>query len=295
MNIRIASRQSKLALIQTNLVIDEIKKHFPDISCEIIPVVTTGDKITNINLYDIGGKALFLKELEEKLVAMDADMAVHSIKDVPGVLPEGLELSAMLEREDPRDCFVSHKYKSVEQLPHGAVVGSSSVRRKVVLESMRPDLKIVACRGNIPTRLAKLESENLDAIILACAGLKRAELFDEKFCFPFSIDEMIPSAGQGIITIQTRCDDEEMVQICAKINHLPTWYLAAAEREFLAYFDASCRTPIAAYAHYIDEDTISASYMYSDFEGSFMNFATEVGNKTQGKEIAIRAAVKCER
>jgi hydroxymethylbilane synthase len=182
----------------------------------------------------------------------------------------------------------------VQDLPHGAVVGSSSVRRKVVLESIRPDLKIVDCRGNIQTRLAKLESENLDAIILACAGLKRAELFDNNFCFPFEIDEMIPGAGQGIITIQTRCGDKKMEQICAKINHLHTWHLAEAEREFLAYFDASCRTPIAAYAKYLDDDTISARYMYGDFEGSFLNFATETGGKLEGKEIAVRAARKCE-
>jgi hydroxymethylbilane synthase len=295
MNIKIATRQSKLALIQTNLVISEIKNHFPDVICEIVPVVTTGDKITNINLYDVGGKALFLKELEEKLIAHEVDLAVHSLKDVPGILPEGLELSAMLEREDPRDCFVSHKYKSVQELPHSAIVGSSSVRRKVILEKMRPDLNIVQCRGNVQTRLAKLESENLDAIILACAGLKRADLFDERYCFPFALDEMIPSAGQGIIVVQTRIGDSKMAAICAKINHLPTWHLAEAERQFLVYFDASCRTPISAYAEYIDDKTIKARYMYGDFDGSFLHFATETGGITEAKEIAVRAAKRVER
>lgn len=258
MLIRIATRKSKLALIQTNLVIDKIKEHFPEAVCEIMPMVTTGDKITDRNLYDIGGKALFLKELEEKLLAKESDIAVHSLKDVPGILPKGLKVAAVLEREDPRDCLVSYKYKSLNELSRAAVIGSSSVRRKVVLKKLRPDLQIVQLRGNIDTRIRKLrEDVELGAIVLACAGLKRMGLFNKEYCFPLSVDEMIPSAGQGTVAIEIRSDDSKMTELCSKINHLPTWYLTEAEREFLAYFDASCRTPIAAYAEYVEGDVKS--------------------------------------
>ena len=291
MLIKIATRKSRLALIQTDLFINKLKEYFPHITYEIVPVITTGDKIADKNLYDIGGKALFLKELEEKLIAGQVDLAVHSLKDVPGILPKELEIAAVLEREDPRDCFVSYKYKSLKELPNGAVVGSSSVRRKVILQKIRPDLKIVQCRGNVQTRLAKLEqNDGPDAIILACAGLKRLKMFDEKYCFPFTVDEMIPSAGQGVIAIQKRVGDKQMLEICNKINHQATWYLSQAEREFLAYFDASCRTPISAYAEYIDKESIVARYMYGDFEGNSVKFCTETGLKTDGKQIANRAA-----
>lgn len=295
MLIKIATRKSPLALIQTDLFVIKLKEYFPHITCEIVPVVTTGDKITDKNLYDIGGKALFLKELEEKLIAGEVDLAVHSLKDVPGILAEGLEIAAVLEREDPRDCFVSYKYKSLQELPKGAVVGSSSVRRKVILQKIRPDLKIVQLRGNVQTRIDKLSGDEApDAIVLACAGLKRLGLLDEKYCFPLSVNEMIPSAGQGIIAIQKRVNDQKMAEICNMINHMPTWYVSQAEREFLAYFDASCRTPISAYADYIDEVTIRARYMYGNFEGSFLEFHTEIGLKTKGKEMAIKAAKAIE-
>ena len=184
MLIRIATRRSRLAVIQTDLVIKKLKNFFPHINCEIVPVITTGDRITDKNLYDIGGKALFLKELEEKLLTGEVDLAIHSLKDVPGILPVGLEIAAVLEREDPRDCLVSYKYKSLNELPNGAIIGTSSVRRKVILQKIRPYLKIIPCRGNIQTRLDKLSSDNApDAIILACGGLKRLGIFDEKHCF----------------------------------------------------------------------------------------------------------------
>ncbi len=291
MPIRIATRRSKLALIQTDLVIKKLKECFPNINCEIVPVITTGDKITDRNLYDIGGKALFLKELEEKLLTGEVDLAIHSLKDVPGILPLGLEIAAVLDREDPRDCLVSYKYKSLNELPNGAIIGTSSVRRKVILQKIRPDLKIIPCRGNIQTRLDKLSGNNApDAIILACVGLKRLGIFDEKYCFALTVDEMIPSAGQGTIAIEKRSDNQKINDICKKINHLPSWYLSQAEREFLAYFDASCKTPIAAYAEYIDKSTIKARYMYGDFEGKCLEFHTETGDKIRGKEIAIKAA-----
>ena len=142
MLIRIATRRSRLAVIQTDLVIKKLKNFFPHINCEIVPVITTGDRITDKNLYDIGGKALFLKELEEKLLTGEVDLAIHSLKDVPGILPVGLEIAAVLEREDPRDCLVSYKYKSLNELPNGAIIGTSSVRRKVILQKIRPILRL---------------------------------------------------------------------------------------------------------------------------------------------------------
>ena len=181
MKIRIGTRKSKLALIQTEMVISELKRNFSELEYEIVPIVTTGDKITNKNLYDIGGKALFLKELEEQLIDKQIDLAVHSLKDVPGVISDKLEIAAVLEREDPRDCFVSFKYKSINELPEGSIVGSSSVRRKVLISKQRPDLELVQFRGNINTRLQKLKNKEVDATILACAGLMRADLFDLDF------------------------------------------------------------------------------------------------------------------
>ena len=293
MEIRIGTRNSKLALIQTNIVIEEITKYFPQAQCLVIPILTTGDKITDRNLYDIGGKALFLKEIEEQLSTNEIDIGVHSLKDVPGVLPKGLEIVAVLNREDPRDCFVSFHYKSIKELPNGAKLGSSSVRRKILINSIRPELEIVQFRGNINTRLDKLRAGQVDAAILACAGLRRGEWFDSSFCFPIETHEMLPAAGQGIIGIEIRSDNEVMRAICAKINHEPTWHLAKAERAFLSYLDADCRTPMSAYAIY-QHDKIIARYMLSNLEGSKVEYCQKIGAKSNAEEMGIEAAKKLQ-
>lgn len=289
MKIRIATRKSKLALIQTEMVVFELKKYFPELECEMVPIVTTGDKITQKNLYDIGGKALFLKELEEQLLDMRVDIAVHSLKDIPGVISKGLKIAAVLERKDPRDCFVSLKYKSINELPLGSIVGSSSVRRKILISSKRPDLKLIKFRGNINTRLQKLKNGEADATILACAGLHRASLFDPKFCYPLEPDEMLPAAGQGTIAIQIRANDERMQKICNSINHKPTWDLAKAERSFMTYLDASCRTPMSAYAYY-EGDKIRANYMLSDIEGNNIRFISKLCTIEEVSQVGIDAA-----
>ncbi|MFK7973405.1 MAG: hydroxymethylbilane synthase [Rickettsiaceae bacterium] len=267
MQIRIGTRKSKLALIQTNLVIAAIHHHHPEITCQIVPIITTGDKITDINLYDIGGKALFLKEIEEQLLLKNIDLAVHSLKDIPGIMPDGLEITAVLERSDPRDCFVSNKYTSIQDLPLNARVGSSSVRRKVIINQIRPDINVVQFRGNVNTRLQKLHNNEVDAAILACSGLHRANLFNPAYCFPIDTGDMLPAAGQGIIAIEARSDHHKLQEICSRINHPITWRNAKIERDFLAYLDASCRTPIAAYAQ-IDNQQIKANYMLSNITGS---------------------------
>ena len=263
MKLRIGTRSSKLALIQTEMVVKKIKNFFPDLSYEIIPITTTGDRILDKNLYDIGGKALFLKELEEKLISGEIDMAIHSLKDVPGIIAEGLSIMAMLERDDPRDCFVSLKYNSINNLPEGAIVGTSSVRRKVLLQQQRPDLKIVPFRGNVNTRLKKLQEGKVDAAILACVGLKRAGLFDPNHCFPIAIDQMLPAVGQGVICVEARENNNQIRHICSLINHKSTMQLMQVERQFLSDLDANCDTPLAAYAEFQD-GRIVARYMLSD-------------------------------
>lgn len=290
MRIRIGTRKSHLALIQTNLVIDRIKDFFPDIECQIIPIITTGDMITDKNLYDIGGKALFLKELEEQLLDNKIDIAVHSLKDVPGILPEGLFIASVLERSDPRDCFVSFKYKSIDELPKGAIVGTSSVRRKVLLKKMRPDLELVQFRGNINTRLQKLKDGQADATILAAAGLKRAGLFDASYCSLIDVDKILPAAGQGIIALEIRDDNKDMLDICKKINHLPTWQISEAERGLLSYLDASCRTPLSAYAEFDEFGKIRGRYMMSDIDGTDVRYHEEFGDAPSASNMGINAA-----
>ncbi len=289
MKIRIGTRKSKLALIQTDMVVKELQSKIPELECEIVPIVTTGDKITNKNLYDIGGKALFLKELEEQLINKKIDLAIHSLKDVPGVISEDLEIVAVLEREDPRDCFVSYKYKSIEEMPENSVIGSSSVRRKILIGQKRPDIKLVQFRGNINTRLKKLQDGEVDATILACAGLYRGGLFDSKHCYPIDFDEMLPAAGQGIIALEIRSNNTKMKAICELINHKSTGHLARAERSFMTHLDASCRTPMSAYACY-ENNKIKARYMLSDIDGKNIRFTTKICDIDSADQVGIDAA-----
>ncbi|MCP5369483.1 MAG: hydroxymethylbilane synthase [Rickettsiaceae bacterium] len=280
MQIKIGTRKSNLALIQTQIVIQELKKYHPAIEFVIVPVITTGDKILDKNLYDIGGKALFLKELEEKLLEGSIDIAVHSLKDVPGILSEELKIFAMLEREDYRDCFVSLKYKSIEEMPKGAIIGTSSVRRKVIIEHMRPDLQIVNFRGNVNSRLEKLKTGQVDATILACAGLVRLGLFDPTYCYPIDESLMLPAVGQGVICIEGRKNDIKIQEICQVVNHQITYYIAQAERGILTYLDASCRTPIAGLA-YIEASQLYGKYMLASEDGQklqYYNIVTDIDN-----------------
>lgn len=293
MRIRIGTRKTKLAMVQTQQVVDKLAKLDPMIEMEIVPIITTGDKITDKNLYDIGGKALFLKEIETSLLAGKIDIAVHSLKDVPGVLPPGLEIVAVLEREDPRDVFVSTKSKRVEDLPKGAVVGSSSVRRKVLLHKMRPDLEIVQFRGTVPTRLDKVLRGDVDATILAAAGLKRLDMLDSVFCYPIDTDQLLPAAGQGMIAIEIIEDNEKMRKLLAKINHEESWVVSQAERSFLKILDASCHTPISAYAE-IEYGRIKAKYMHADFDGSNYKTHTEIGTIEDAPFLGKYAAQKMD-
>lgn len=259
MKIRIGTRASRLAQAQTQLVVNAIGAII-NCSFEIVHITTTGDRILDRPLYDIGGKALFLKEIEEAMLAGKIDMAVHSMKDVPGKLPDGLEIAAVLEREDPRDVLISDKGTRIGDLPLHAKVGTSSVRRRAQMLHIRPDLEICEMRGNVNTRLDKWRKGNFDAIVIALAGIKRLNLYNPDYCHILNEDEMLPAVGQGVIAIEIRSEDEVMRSICDKINHIPTWQALQAERGFLEYLDADCRTPLAALAK-LKGKMIEASYM----------------------------------
>jgi len=251
--IRIGTRGSPLALAQARQVAARLASAHalaPE-QCELVIIKTTGDRITDRPLIEAGGKGLFTKELEEALFARDIDLAVHSMKDMPAVLPDGLEISAILEREDPRDAFVSLKYKSLAEMPEGAVIGTSSPRRQAQVLRARPDLEVVGFRGNVETRLRKLEEGVADATFLACAGLNRLGL-SQHITERMDIDVMLPAVAQGAIGIEIRSDDLDTTRLVAPLNDAPTAVCVAAERAYLAQLEGSCRTPIAGYARLRD-------------------------------------------
>ncbi len=287
--IKIGTRKSPLALIQTELVVSQIKIHYPRINCQIVPIITSGDLVKDRNLYDIGGKALFLKEIENALINKEIDLAVHSLKDVPCKLPRELMICAVLEGEDARDVFVCNNYKSIEELPINSVVGTSSVRRKVLIQSKRPDLKIVTFRGNVDSRIKKFLQKEVDATILAYSGLKRLGLFDQQYCHLIDVKEMLPSVGQGVIAVEVRKNDSKIREICKSINHLKTWQLIKVGRAFLKYLDADCRTPTAAYSQYVGDD-IHTDFMLADFEGSKIAFHKTICRPKSCKETGIQVA-----
>jgi len=247
--LRIGSRGSPLALVQAREVQRRLTSaHDLDATqIEIKTIRTSGDAIQDRPLADAGGKGLFTKEIEEALLAGAIDLAVHSSKDMPTVLPPGLVLSAFLPREDARDAFISRKAKTLRELPNAAVVGTASLRRQALVKRVRPDLTVVPLRGNVETRLRKLEAGEADATLLAVAGLKRLGLIAEATAF-LDVDEFIPAVGQGAIGIETRADDAATRMLVAAIGDGDTATALAAERAFLAVLDGSCRTPIGGHA-----------------------------------------------
>jgi hydroxymethylbilane synthase len=247
--IRIGTRGSPLALAQARQVATCLgaAHGLSPAQCELVIIKTTGDKITDRPLIEAGGKGLFTKELEEALFAGDIDLAVHSMKDMPAILPQGLAISAILKREDPRDAFVSVTYASFDELPSCAVVGTSSPRRQAQALRLRPDLRIVPFRGNVETRLRKLEEGVADATFLACAGLNRLGL-SQHITAAMSTEVMLPAVAQGAIGIEIRADDDATVRLVAPLNDAATALCVTAERAYLAHLEGSCRTPIAGFA-----------------------------------------------
>jgi len=245
--LRIATRKSPLAVWQAEHVARKLAELHPGIHIELKLMVTRGDKILDSPLSKVGGKGLFVKELEQGIMDGKADIAVHSMKDVPMEFPEGLHLAVIMEREDPRDAFVSNKYTDLEALPKGAHVGTSSLRRSTQLRERFPHLEILDLRGNVNTRLKKLDDGNYDAIILAAAGLKRLG-FDERITTVLSPEESLPAMGQGAIGIECRQGDSDIEALIGPLNHTETALCVSAERAMNNRLNGGCQVPIAGYA-----------------------------------------------
>lgn len=262
-NFTIATRESRLALWQAEHVKALLTQRGHGVT--LLGMTTRGDQILDRSLSKVGGKGLFVKELELALEDGQADLAVHSLKDVPMELPQGFVLACVMEREDPRDAWVSSRYASLDALPQGAVVGSSSLRRMALLRALRPDLKIEALRGNLDTRLKKLDDGQYDGIVLAAAGLKRLGLGD-RIRATFAPEQMLPAAGQGALGIEARSDRADVVEILAPLLHMPTWLAVSAERAVSRVMGGSCSMPLAAYAT-LDGDTLHIRATWGDPEG----------------------------
>lgn len=247
MKIRIGTRGSALALAQSGWVKTRIEAAYPDAEAVLVKITTKGDKILNTPLSKIGGKGLFIKEIEEALLRNEIDVAVHSMKDVPAEIPEGLEIALFPEREDPRDAFVSERYKDISSLPEGASVGTGSLRRSAQVLHARPDLTVVPLRGNVDTRLKKLESIPMDAIILAAAGLRRLGL-SHRITSILSPTIMLPAAGQGAIGLELRKEDKALRSMLSFIHHRGTAVTVQAERAFLEELEGGCQVPLGAMA-----------------------------------------------
>jgi hydroxymethylbilane synthase len=252
----IATRESRLALWQAEHVRDLLTQRF-GMAVQLLGMTTRGDQILDRTLAKVGGKGLFVKELETALEEGRAQLAVHSLKDVPMDLPEGFELAAVLEREDPRDAFVSTRYASLSELPQGATVGTSSLRRVVQLGALRPDLDVQPLRGNLDTRLRKLDDGGYDAIVLAAAGLMRLGLA-QRIAGRFAPEAMLPCAGQGALGIEVRADDHALRERLALLTHRPTWLAVHAERAVSRALGGSCSMPLAAHAQW-HGDTLALS------------------------------------
>ncbi|WDE98764.1 hydroxymethylbilane synthase [Lentisphaera profundi] len=297
MKLRIATRGSQLALWQAEHVKSRLLEMDPSLEIELKIIKTQGDIILDVSLAKIGGKGLFVKEIEQAMMDGEADLAVHSMKDVPAELPEGLILQAILEREDPRDAFVSNKYKSLEELPDGAVVGTSSLRRGSQLYRQYP-VKTALLRGNVNTRLAKLDDGQYDAIILAAAGLIRLD-FGDRIASSLDPDKFIPSPGQGAVGVECREDDEQVCALLAKLNHQETSSRVRVEREFNLAIGGSCQVPAGCYAT-IEGDKYQLrafvsspdgkEYYREDMSGELKNLegsGTEIANKLIARGAAV--------
>ncbi|WP_150467193.1 hydroxymethylbilane synthase [Francisella sp. SYW-9] len=283
--IIIASRDSKLALWQTNFVKDRLEKEL-NIPCQISTMKTQGDIILDKPLNKIGGKALFMKELEIAMQNNKANIAVHSLKDVPYELPEGFCLASFMPREDPRDAFVSNNYSSIDDLPKGAVVGTSSLRRKAQLLNYRKDLVIKELRGNVQTRLAKLDAKNYDAIILAGAGLIRLELQNRiKQFIPTEIS--LPAVGQGIVVIEALEKNKELLEVLQRLNCAESHIVASAERAFNEELKGGCHVAIGAYAQIIDKQiTLTAMVASSNGDRVLRHSTLGKDPSALGKQLA---------
>ncbi|AXY55507.1 hydroxymethylbilane synthase [Acinetobacter chinensis] len=286
--LKIATRQSPLALWQAEHIRARLENMYADLTVELVTFVTQGDKILDTPLAKIGGKGLFVKELEAALMDGRADLAVHSMKDVPMQLPEGLSLAVICEREDPLDAFVSNTYASFADLPQGARVGTSSLRRKCQILKSRPDLNIIDLRGNVGTRLSKLDDGQYDAIILASAGLKRLEL-SERIRHTLDPELSLPAVGQGALGLECREGDTDVLNLILPLMHDETNVCVRAERAFNAYLEGGCQVPIAGFAT-LRQGEVHMEGRVGSLDGLTLLKAEQSGQPEQAEETGIALA-----
>ncbi|PFA64583.1 hydroxymethylbilane synthase [Bacillus sp. AFS015802] len=286
--IIVGSRRSKLALTQTNWVIDQLKALDPSYDFEVKEIVTKGDQILDVTLSKVGGKGLFVKEIEQAMLDKEIDMAVHSMKDMPAVLPEGLTIGSIPVREDHRDAFISKNHVALKDLPGGAIVGTSSLRRGAQILSVRPDLEIKWIRGNIDTRLAKLQNEDYDAIILAAAGLSRMGWTSDVVTEFLDPDLCLPAVGQGALSIECRDDDHEVLELLEKFACEETTSTVTAERAFLHKMEGGCQVPIAGFAELMDNGDIALTGLVASPNGEtiYKEYMTGPDPKEVGEKVA---------
>ncbi len=286
--IRIATRKSNLALWQAHYVKDLLINAHPTIRVELVPMSTQGDKILDTPLAKIGGKGLFIKELEIAMLEGRADIAVHSMKDVPVQFPDEFTLAAICEREDPRDAFVSNHYTNIDSLPKGAKVGTSSLRRQCQLKASRPDIEILDLRGNVNTRLAKLDGGQYDAIILAAAGLIRLGMQD-RIADYISPTDSLPAVGQGAVGIECCKDDQELIAILQSIVHQDTTIRVRAERAMNHKLQGGCQVPIAGYAELVGT-RLQMKGLVGSLDGETLLVASETGQAEDPESVGIAIA-----
>ena len=290
MKLKIGTRGSKLAVAQSSWIRKKILENQPELQVELVIISTKGDRIIDSPLAKIGGKGLFVKEIEEELLDKNIDLAVHSIKDVPAELMEDLYIPVFPEREDPRDALISVKYKGLEELPSGSKVGTGSLRRSSQLLNQRPDLEIVPIRGNVDTRVKKLESGDFQAVILAAAGLRRLGM-SARISQYLSPGSILPAVGQGALGLEIRRDDSRTLKLISFLNHRDTEITVRAERAFLGRLEGGCQVPIAGYA-VVNGDELVIEGMVAELDGSIIIRDSVRGSANTPEEHGIKLADK---
>ncbi len=286
--LKIATRKSPLALWQAEHVKARLEAQHPALNVELVKMTTKGDQILNSPLSKIGGKGLFIKELEIGMMEGEADIAVHSMKDVPYEIPQGFELGAVLQRENPFDAFVSNNFNSIDELPQNAKVGTCSMRRIVQLKAIRPDLEILDLRGNVNTRLKKLDDGEYDAIILACAGLIRLG-FEDRIKQQIPQEQSIPAVGQGAVGIEIRANDNEIMDIIKPLIDTQTTYRVTAERAMNARLEGGCSVPIAGFST-IDGEQITLTGLVGNVDTGVILKEQVSGNVSQAEQLGVELA-----
>jgi hydroxymethylbilane synthase len=287
--MRIGTRGSPLALWQANWVRESLSKAYPQLRISLVRITTKGDKLVDVSLARVGGKGLFVKEIEENLLAGRIDLAIHSMKDVPVQLPNGLHIQSIPHREDSRDVLISKDYLTLEELPRGAKIGTSSLRRRAQLLSYRPDLIMVPLRGNVHTRLAKLKTMDLDAIVLAAAGIKRMKLAGN-ISQPISTKVCLPAIGQGALGLETRVDDDEVNRYLSILDHEPTRQSIRAERAFLRRLGGGCQVPIAALGTVSDDGMLVLRGLVGSLDGRKLIKGMMEGEAGKALELGMALA-----